>query len=98
MSAATPLDGPYGFIGLGNIGAPMATRLATRDGGLIVRDLRDDVVATLVAAGAAAATSTGDVGRRCAGVHVHSARPLAAAADIVADSPFGCLNLTLQDW
>lgn len=70
MRDITPLDGPYGFIGLGNIGAPMATRLATRDGGLIVRDLRDDVVATLVAAGAAAASSTGDVGRRCAGVSV----------------------------
>lgn len=70
MRDVTPLDGPYGFIGLGNIGAPMATRLANRDGGLIVRDLRDDVVATLVATGAEAAASTGDIGTRCAGVSV----------------------------
>ena len=70
MSDVTPLDGPYGFIGLGNIGAPMATRLAARDGGLIVRDLRDDVVATLVAAGAEAADSTAELGARCAGVSV----------------------------
>ena len=36
-----------GYIGLGNMGAPMATRLLEWPGGLIVCDVRDDAVANL---------------------------------------------------
>jgi len=48
-------DSPtYGFIGLGNIGGPMARRLTDWPGGLVVRDLDPDRVAPLVADGAVA--------------------------------------------
>jgi 3-hydroxyisobutyrate dehydrogenase len=52
-----------GFIGLGNIGKPMALRLAARDSvELRVFDVADGRVAELVDAGAAAAESVADVG------------------------------------
>ncbi|GAA4757043.1 NAD(P)-dependent oxidoreductase [Gordonia alkaliphila] len=44
-----------GYVGLGNIGAPMAGRLAAWPGGLDVFDLNDEAVAALVANGATAA-------------------------------------------
>ena len=44
-----------GYVGLGNIGAPMAGRLAAWPGGLDVFDLNDDAVAALVDKGATAA-------------------------------------------
>jgi 3-hydroxyisobutyrate dehydrogenase-like beta-hydroxyacid dehydrogenase len=50
-----------GFIGLGQIGQPMAARLAGWPGGLIVYDLRAEAVAPLVAAGAQAAGSVGEL-------------------------------------
>jgi len=56
---------PVGFIGLGTIGAPMATRLVGRPGGVLVRDLRDEAMAPLADAGAAIATSSAEVGERC---------------------------------
>lgn len=43
---------PVGYIGLGNMGAPMATRLLDWPGGLFVCDLRDDAVAPFLEAGA----------------------------------------------
>ncbi|MEE4021457.1 NAD(P)-dependent oxidoreductase [Gordonia sp. PKS22-38] len=46
-----------GYVGLGNIGGPMAARLAKWDGGLIVFDLSDDAVRTLVDQGARSAES-----------------------------------------
>jgi 3-hydroxyisobutyrate dehydrogenase-like beta-hydroxyacid dehydrogenase len=49
--------GRIGFVGLGNIGAPMATRLAAWPGGLVVRDAVADAVTPLVAAGAEPADS-----------------------------------------
>ena len=52
-----------GFIGLGNIGKPMAVNLA-RDGfDLMVHDLRAEPVNALVSLGAKAAQSTADIGR-----------------------------------
>ncbi|GAC67817.1 NAD(P)-dependent oxidoreductase [Gordonia soli] len=46
-----------GYVGLGNIGGPMAARLATWRGGLTVFDLSDDAVGKLVDAGARPASS-----------------------------------------
>jgi 3-hydroxyisobutyrate dehydrogenase len=51
-----------GFVGLGNIGKPMALRLAAADGiELTVYDVVAEPVADLVAAGASAASSVGDI-------------------------------------
>jgi 3-hydroxyisobutyrate dehydrogenase-like beta-hydroxyacid dehydrogenase len=57
--------GVVGFIGLGQIGAPMASRLAAWPGGLRVFDLRDDAMAPLVEAGATAAASVAELGNAC---------------------------------
>ncbi len=64
------MSGPtrLGYVGLGNIGGPMAARLAKWPGGLRVYDLSADAVAKLVDAGATAATSLAE---------------LAGAADII---------------
>jgi len=51
-----------GFIGLGQIGAPMATRLVGWPGGLVVFDVVPDAIAPLVDAGAKAAASVAEVG------------------------------------
>lgn len=51
----------YGYIGLGNMGAPMAKRLTAWPGGLIVFDVRPDAMAPLAEAGAAQAGSVADV-------------------------------------
>ena len=50
-----------GYVGLGNIGGPMATSLAKWEGGMTVFDLSDDAVAKLVDAGAAKADSLADL-------------------------------------
>jgi 3-hydroxyisobutyrate dehydrogenase-like beta-hydroxyacid dehydrogenase len=64
-------DSPtYGFIGLGNIGGPMARRLTDWSGGLVVRDLDPDRVAPLVADGAVAVDSVAELGERCDAVSV----------------------------
>lgn len=44
-----------GFIGLGNMGGPMAAHLVDWPGGLLVHDVRDEAVGPLVEAGATAA-------------------------------------------
>ena len=54
-----------GFIGLGQIGAPMATRLVDWPGGLVVFDLRSEAAAPLVAAGATLADSAAALGASC---------------------------------
>ncbi|MFF0491955.1 NAD(P)-dependent oxidoreductase [Nocardia sp. NPDC004068] len=48
-------DAPVGFIGLGNMGAPMAKRLLEWAGGLIVCDVRAEAIAPFTEAGARAA-------------------------------------------
>ena len=53
-----------GFIGLGNMGAPMAKRLIEAGHKLIVYDTRNDAVAPLVALGAKLASSPADVADR----------------------------------
>jgi 3-hydroxyisobutyrate dehydrogenase-like beta-hydroxyacid dehydrogenase len=58
--AAGPAE-PVGFIGLGQMGAPMAARLAGWPGGLVVYDARPEAVAPLAHAGAQAASSVAEV-------------------------------------
>jgi len=53
-----------GFIGLGNMGAPMARRLIDAGHTLVVYDTRNDAVAPLVALGARLASSPQDVADR----------------------------------
>lgn len=57
-----------GFVGVGKMGGPMATRLLDAGHALVVYDIREEAVAPLAARGAAAA---------------HSSRAVADAADIV---------------
>ena len=52
-----------GYVGLGNIGGPMAGRLAKWPGGLTVFDLASDAVATVVDQGARAASSLSELAR-----------------------------------
>lgn len=60
--------GAVGFIGLGNIGAPMARRLLDWPDGLVVHDVRPEACDRYVAKGATAAATPGEV---------------AAAADVI---------------
>src|ERR1700690_47508 len=53
-----------GFIGLGNMGQPMARRLIEAGHTLVVYDTRNDAVAPLVALGAKLASSPADVADR----------------------------------
>lgn len=57
-------DARLGYVGLGNIGGPMAARLAKWPGGLSVFDLAPQAVATLIDQGAGAAQSLADLGSR----------------------------------
>lgn len=54
-----------GFIGLGQIGAPMAGRLVGWPGGLLVFDVRPEVMASLVEQGATSADSVAEIGAAC---------------------------------
>ncbi|WP_299559590.1 NAD(P)-dependent oxidoreductase [uncultured Mycolicibacterium sp.] len=53
----------YGYIGLGNMGAPMARRLVDWPGGLVVYDVRPEAMDPLAEAGAERAASLADVAR-----------------------------------
>ena len=53
--------GATGFIGLGNIGSPMAKRLLAHDDGLVVFDTRAEACAPLTAKGARAADSLAEM-------------------------------------
>ncbi|WP_067664290.1 NAD(P)-dependent oxidoreductase [Nocardia miyunensis] len=59
-----------GFIGLGDIGAPMAKRLLDWPGGLVVWDIRAEALEKFVARGAKAATSAAEVAEQCAVVSI----------------------------
>ena len=54
-------ESKYGYIGLGNMGAPMAKRLLDWPGGLIVFDVRPEAMAPFADAGATAAAGVADV-------------------------------------
>ncbi|GAB2526992.1 NAD(P)-dependent oxidoreductase [Nocardia heshunensis] len=58
-------DFPIGFIGLGNMGAPMAQRLTDWPGGLVVCDMRPDAVQPFTEAGAKAADSPAELAESC---------------------------------
>ena len=62
--------GAVGFIGLGQIGAPMAGRLVDWPDGLVVFDVRPEAAATLVEQGATLAESVGDLGARAGVISV----------------------------
>lgn len=62
MSA--PTVSPVGYIGLGNIGAPMAKRLLDWPGGLVVYDTRPEALEPFAKAGATVATSPREVAER----------------------------------
>jgi 3-hydroxyisobutyrate dehydrogenase-like beta-hydroxyacid dehydrogenase len=57
--------GAVGFIGLGQIGAPMAGRLVEWPGGLQVFDVRPEAADALVAQGATLAASAAELGEAC---------------------------------
>jgi len=76
-----------GFIGLGNIGLPMARRLVDAGHRVIAFDLDDARVAQLVDAGAVAGGSPADVGARVD--TVLTSLPSPAALDVVALGPDG---------
>lgn len=59
-----------GFIGVGNMGAPMALRLMERGFAVTVRDVRADAETRLIAAGAQRAATPRDVVLGCGCVHV----------------------------
>ncbi|MEO6605303.1 MAG: NAD(P)-dependent oxidoreductase [Aeromicrobium sp.] len=59
-----------GFIGLGNIGKPMALRLAAWDGGLTVFDLAAEPLAEAEKAGASIASSVTELAADCAFISV----------------------------
>jgi 3-hydroxyisobutyrate dehydrogenase-like beta-hydroxyacid dehydrogenase len=59
-----------GFVGLGNIGAPMAQRLLGRPEGLVVRDLREEATAPFATGGAIVAQSNAEVAERCSVISV----------------------------
>ncbi|MDF0598491.1 NAD(P)-dependent oxidoreductase [Psychromarinibacter halotolerans] len=77
----------YGFVGLGNMGLPMARRLLEAGYSLSVFDTRRDVAETLVADGATVAESLSDLGRNADVVFMSLPTPDAVKA--VCLSPGG---------
>ncbi|MFB8008171.1 NAD(P)-dependent oxidoreductase [Nocardia sp. NPDC056000] len=63
-------DTAVGFIGLGNMGAPMAKRLLDWPGGLVVCDMRADALTPFTDGGATAAATAAEVAERCAVISV----------------------------
>jgi 3-hydroxyisobutyrate dehydrogenase len=59
--AAAGVTGAVGFVGLGNIGAPMAEHLVDWPGGLLVCDVRPDACEPFVAKGARAVATPAEV-------------------------------------
>ena len=64
-----------GFIGIGNMGLPMACRLMDRGYGLIVFDIREDAVQPLVARGARVTSSPAEVASEAETVFVSLPTP-----------------------
>jgi len=62
--SATDETPRLGYIGLGNMGAPMAKRLVDWPGGVTVFDLRTEAMTPLAEAGAGVADSVADVGAK----------------------------------
>ena len=64
-----------GFIGLGNMGTPMASRLVEAGYRLVVHDTRDNVIGPFLERGAARAASAEDVAARTETVRVSLPTP-----------------------
>jgi len=77
--------GRVGFIGLGQMGGPMAARLTAWPGGLIVHDVRADAMTALAQAGAAAAGSVAELARE-AGIISVMVRDDDQVRDVVAQA------------
>ncbi|TDR89272.1 NAD(P)-dependent oxidoreductase [Enterovirga rhinocerotis] len=69
------MAGTIGFIGLGNMGTPMASRLVDAGYGLVVHDTRDNVIGPFLERGAARAGSAEDVASRAETVLVSLPTP-----------------------
>jgi 3-hydroxyisobutyrate dehydrogenase len=78
-----------GFIGVGNIGNPMASQLLKAGHTLVVHDLRPDAAASLLAAGATWAESPQAVAQQCE--VVATCLPGPADMELVALGPEGIL-------
>ena len=85
------MTSPVGFIGLGQIGAPMATRLAGWPGGLVVCDALPAACEPLVAAGATAVATPAAVAAAGATVISVMVRDDDQVRDVV-DGPEGVLR------
>lgn len=70
MSDAPTDPVPVGFIGLGNIGGPMATRLVDWPGGLTVCDISPDATKPFAEAGAHVAATAAEVAERATVISV----------------------------
>lgn len=79
-----------GFIGLGNIGAPMARRLLDRPEDLVVMDISAAATAPFAAEGATVAASAAELAERAEVISV-VVRDLAQVADVL-DGPDGILG------
>jgi 3-hydroxyisobutyrate dehydrogenase-like beta-hydroxyacid dehydrogenase len=66
----TGASGRVGFVGLGNIGKPMALRLTKWDGGLTVFDIAAEPLAELETAGAKVAGSVAELAAECAFISI----------------------------
>jgi 3-hydroxyisobutyrate dehydrogenase-like beta-hydroxyacid dehydrogenase len=76
------MTGTVGFIGLGNIGAPMAQRLLDWPGGLVVADVRPEACEPFVANGASAVATATEVAAEADVISV-MVRDDAQVADVV---------------
>ena len=92
IGPGTPEDSPapVGFIGLGNMGAPIARRLLSWPGGLVVCDVRPEATEPFVAEGATAAATGAEVGRTARLISV-TVLDDAQVRDVV-DGPEGILR------
>jgi len=78
-----------GFIGLGNMGRPMASNLVRKGAGLLVHDRNPDPVSALAALGAGAASSVADVAAQSD--VVFTMLPTSASVEEVIAGPAGVL-------
>ena len=79
------MDRDIGFIGLGHMGFPMATRLLEAGNRLVVYDTRDNVMQRIVASGAQAASAPKDVADRVQTI-LASLPSVQASVDVAAGS------------
>jgi len=91
--SATDTTAPtVGFIGLGQIGSPMAGRLVDWPGGLVVFDIRPDAASTLVEQGATLATDVAAVGAAAdvvSGMVLDDAQVRSVVADLLSTARAG---------